>query len=134
MLTYRANHPRETSSVPKARRALFSFASACGFRDTSLSDVESAAGEALANAAEHGGREAPDGYDVSATFDGVRLVIDVEDHGRGFDGAAALNEAPPSVSGNRGFGIFLMHALMDEVAYSDRGSRIHLVKRLTFSR
>jgi anti-sigma regulatory factor (Ser/Thr protein kinase) len=102
----------------------------CGFRDTALRDVESAAGEALANAAEHGDREASSGFDVLATFDGMRLVIEIKDHGTGFDSTTALENAAPDAAGNRGFGIYLMRTLMDEVAYSDRGSCIHLVKRL----
>ncbi|HVA34298.1 MAG TPA: ATP-binding protein, partial [Candidatus Baltobacteraceae bacterium] len=59
-----------------------------------------------------------------------RLVIEVKDHGTGFDPAGALSGAAPDGSGNRGFGIFLMRILMDEVAYSDCGSRITLVKQL----
>lgn len=113
----------------KARRGLVDFVAACGFRDELLADVESAAGEALANAAEHGDGEATTDVDVWATFDGARLVIEVDDHGLGFDCTAAMRQANPDAAGDRGFGIFLMRTLMDEVAYSDRGARIQLVKR-----
>jgi anti-sigma regulatory factor (Ser/Thr protein kinase) len=109
---------------------LFAFAERCGFRDTPLLDVESAAGEALANAAEHGDGEGRSGFDVSASFDGEQLVIDIKDHGTGFDCAKALASPPPDGSGDRGFGIFLMRRLMDDVIYSEAGSRIQLVKRL----
>jgi anti-sigma regulatory factor (Ser/Thr protein kinase) len=126
---YRASHPRGYGSVRQARRALFAFAAECGFRDTALSDIETAAGEALANAAEHGDREASSGFDVLATFEDGRLVIEIKDHGAGFD-SAALEHAVPDAAGNRGFGIYLMRTLMDEVAYSEHGSCIHLVKRL----
>lgn len=129
---YRASHPRGYGSVRQARRAISDFAASCGFAGTLLWDVESAAGEALANAAEHGDGEASQGFDVAATFDGTRLVIEIEDHGAGFDCGAALegSKAEPSGNHNRGFGIFLMRTLMDEVAYSERGSRIQLVKRI----
>lgn len=129
---YRASHPRGYGSVRPARHALSAFAASCGFRGTILSDVESAAGEALANAAEHGDRESTATIDVAATFDGTRLVIEIEDHGAGFDCNAALERAErqPPGSGTRGYGIYLMRTLMDEVAYSDCGSRIQLVKRL----
>jgi anti-sigma regulatory factor (Ser/Thr protein kinase) len=129
MLTYRASLPRGLGAVRRARRALIDFAAQCGFDNGVLADVESAAGEALANAVEHG--DCAEGVDVMATFDGVRLVIEVKDHGIGFDCGPALERAnAPDTSGNRGFGIFLMRTLMDEVAYSDCGSRIQLVKRL----
>jgi anti-sigma regulatory factor (Ser/Thr protein kinase) len=130
MLTYRASHPRGLGAVRQARRALIDFAAQCGFDDGILDDVESAVGEALANAAEHGNSNASAGFDVSATFDDARLTIEIKDNGAGFDTASALQHANPDAVGNRGFGIFLMRMLMDEVAYSDRGSRIHLVKRL----
>lgn len=114
----------------QARRALRTFAATCGFHDTPLADVENAAGEALANAAEHGNGEGSAGLDVSATFDGDRLVIEIDDHGQGFDAAAVLARPAPDAAGYRGFGVFLMRTLMDEVAYSERGSRIQLVKHL----
>jgi anti-sigma regulatory factor (Ser/Thr protein kinase) len=130
MLTYRASLPRGFNSVRQARRALRTFAETCGFHDTSLADVENAAGEALANAAEHGNGTGSPGFDVFATFDGNRLVIEIDDHGRGFDSAAVLARPTPDAGGYRGFGVFLMRTLMDEVAYDERGSRIQLVKRL----
>jgi anti-sigma regulatory factor (Ser/Thr protein kinase) len=132
MQSYRASHPRGFGSVRTARRALSAFAASCGFCGTVLSDIESAVGEALANAAEHSDRESTSGIDIAATFDGVRLVIEIQDHGNGFDCTTALErsalEAPGSAT--RGFGIFLMRTLMDEVAYTERGSSIQLVKRL----
>ena len=90
MQTYRASHPRGYSSVRQARSALSQFAATCGFGGTPLSDVVSAAGEALANAAEHGDRDAAQGFDVLATFDDGRLVIEIKDHGTGFDTVTAL--------------------------------------------
>ena len=130
MLKYRATLPNGYNSVRQARRALRRFAETCGFRDTPLADVENAAGEALANAAEHGDGTGSPGFDISATFDGDRLVIEIDDHGRGFDAAAVLAQPRPNAAGHRGFGVFLMRTLMDEVAYSERGARIQLVKRL----
>jgi anti-sigma regulatory factor (Ser/Thr protein kinase) len=129
MLTYRASLPRGLGAVRQARRAVIDFAAQCGFDDGILDDVESAVGEALANAAEHG--DCAEGFDVTATFENAKLVIEVKDHGIGFDCGAALERAnTPDASGSRGFGIFLMRTLMDEVAYSDCGSRIQLIKRL----
>jgi anti-sigma regulatory factor (Ser/Thr protein kinase) len=106
------------------------FAESCGFRDTPLADVENAAGEALANAAEHGDAVGALEFDITATFDGDRLVIEIDDHGCGFDAAAVLARPAPDAAGYRGFGVFLMRTLMDEVVYHESGSRIQLVKRL----
>jgi anti-sigma regulatory factor (Ser/Thr protein kinase) len=131
MQTYRASHARGYGAVRGARRALVEFVASCGFRGDLLTDVESAVGEALANAAEHGDGDSLTYVDVYATFDGTRLAIDVDDHGIGFDCIAALKRASaPDCAGDRGFGIFLMRTLMDEVAYSASGTRVRLVKRL----
>jgi anti-sigma regulatory factor (Ser/Thr protein kinase) len=132
MQTYRASHSRGYGSVKQARLSLTAFAASCGFKNGTLDDVESAVGEALANAVEHGNRDT--GFDVSATFDDGCLVIEVKDHGIGFDCEGALTSEAPDVHGTRGFGIFLMRQLMDEIAFSERGSRIQLVKRSSFSR
>jgi anti-sigma regulatory factor (Ser/Thr protein kinase) len=130
MLTYRASLPRGFNSVRQARRALRTFAETCGFHDTPLADVENAAGEALANAAEHGDGAGSAGFDIWASFDGDRLVIEIDDHGNGFDTASVLARPAPDTGGYRGFGVFLMRTLMDEVAYYESGSRIQLIKRL----
>jgi anti-sigma regulatory factor (Ser/Thr protein kinase) len=130
MHAYRVSHPRGYGSVRQARRGLLAFAEQCGFHEPTLWDIESAAGEALANAAEHGDHEASAGFDVSASFDGERLVIEVKDHGAGFDCSTAFANDIPDCAGHRGFGIYLMRKLMDEVVYSEHGSCIQLVKRL----
>jgi serine/threonine-protein kinase RsbW len=130
MQTYRASHARGYGAVRGARRALVEFVASCGFRGELLCDVESAVGEALANAAEHGDGDSLTHVDVYATFDGTRLAIDVDDHGIGFDCMAALQRPAPDGAGERGFGIHLMRTLMDEVDYSASGTRVRLVKRL----
>ena len=133
MQTYRARHARGYGSVKQARVGLTAFAAGCGFADGTLDDVESAVGEALANAVEHGNRDTGLGFDVAATFDDGRLVIEVKDYGSGFDCERALACESPDIEGARGFGIFLMRQLMDEIAFLDRGSRVQLVKRASFS-
>ena len=83
MLTYRATYACGYGAVRRARLELTDFAARCGFGDGMLADIESAVGEALANAAEHGNRGASAGFDVFATFEDARLEIEVKDHGAG---------------------------------------------------
>jgi serine/threonine-protein kinase RsbW len=125
MITYRARYSCGYSSVRRARLFIIGVAARCGFDACTLTDIESAAGEGLANAAEHGDRDAQTGFAVCVTFDGVRFTIDIKDNGAGFDTDAVV-AASPDTSGGRGLGIFLMQSLMDDVAYSDRGTRIRL--------
>ena len=127
MENYRASYPCGYGSVRRARIALIAFAARCGFDANELIDIESAAGEALANAAEHGDRVAAAGFTIGATFDGEELVIELKDFGAGFDADAALGRCPDPSAG-RGYGIYLMKTLMDDVAYSERGTRIRMSK------
>lgn len=125
MTTYRARYPRGYGSVRRARHFITSIAARCGFDASALRDIESAAGEGLANAAEHGDDRSQSGFDVGVSFDGTRLTIEIKDYGAGFDTDAVV-AACPNTSNGRGLGIFLMRTLMDDVVYSDRGTRIRL--------
>jgi anti-sigma regulatory factor (Ser/Thr protein kinase) len=127
---FRARFPCTYRSVVEARRGLIAYIRSYGFADPVLADIECAIGEALANAAEHGFRDGTT-FDVVARTDGDCLIVDVQDDGPGFPHAAAPMDAQPPASGSpRGFGIYIMRSLMDEIAYSDRGRRITLKKRL----
>jgi len=132
---FRARFPCSYRSVVEARRGLVHYVRSFGFAENVVDDIECAIGEALANAAEHGFRDGTT-FDVLARSDGESLVIDVQDDGPGFPhAAAATGELQPPASGSpRGFGMFIMRSLMDEIAYSDRGRRITLKKRLPVAR
>jgi anti-sigma regulatory factor (Ser/Thr protein kinase) len=84
------------------------------FSAEELTDVEFAVGEALANSVEHGANDAE--------------VIDVRDRGRGFSRWKTSKLPPPPVA-MRGYGIYIMCALMDELEYSERGRHLHLAKK-----
>jgi anti-sigma regulatory factor (Ser/Thr protein kinase) len=74
--------------------------------------------EACLNAMEHGG--GPVTVRLQSDNHGERpcLVIEVEDHGQGFDPAAAPQNSPSRVLGGsskRGWGLTLIRELMDDV-------------------
>jgi anti-sigma regulatory factor (Ser/Thr protein kinase) len=115
-------------AVREARNAIVDFARVCGFSSQLTVDIALAAGEALANAVEHGNKDV--GYiGLFCRFDDGELTIEVRDEGHGFDYTATVKRRrePTSV---RGYGITIMHALMDDVAYVDRGTTVRLRKRL----
>lgn len=127
MSEFRRRFRAVPTSVPRARRAVVTFAAAHGFSGDDLDDVETAAGEALANAIEHGNR--PDGFvELYCAFDGHLLAIEVKDHGAGFVPQASV--ARSESARGRGWGIFLMHSLTDRVSYRDNGSLVRLEKRV----
>ncbi|HEY6485021.1 MAG TPA: ATP-binding protein [Candidatus Cybelea sp.] len=126
---YRADYTSDIRNVALARRGVAGFASACGFSETEIADIRLAAGEALSNAVEHGSAGASAlGFTVECRFDGSELSIEVRDGGNGFPMPGNHGSIKPDHRG-RGFGIFLMRRLMDDVAFSSNGTVVRLVRR-----
>ena len=127
MTDYRATFRGTPASVRDARKAIVDYARLCGFRDPAAYDIALAAGEALANAVEHGNKDL--GYiGVHCTFEEGELTIEIRDAGRGFDPSEIVRRnAQPDAT--RGFGLTIMHAIMDGVEYRRRGTLVRLRKR-----
>jgi len=102
--------------------------------DGSLSfDIKLCVEEAVLNAIAHGNRRDKDKrVRIAYWVEDGRLIVEVEDEGRGFD---YRNISNPTEEGNilkaSGRGVFLIRHLMDEVEYNDSGNRIRMVKKLT---
>jgi serine/threonine-protein kinase RsbW len=128
---FRARFPNTRRAAAFARRSLIAHIAAYGYPDGDLADIETALGEALANAAEHGHRT-DTGFEVRAYVECDRIVIEVRDEGGGFRSAAATPK--PSHDAPRGFGIYLMRHLMDEVDFNETGTCVRLTKRLPTAR
>ena len=128
---FQARFPNTRRAAAFARRSLIAHIAAYGYPDGDLADIETAVGEALANAAEHGHR-GDSGFEVRAFVERDRIVIEVQDEGGGFRTAAASPK--PSHDAPRGFGIYLMRHLMDEVDFDEGGTRVRLTKRLPVAR
>jgi len=100
-----------------------------GFSESGLFDIKVALGEALANAIRHGApAEGPSEIQVMARAYPDRVVLEVLDNGRGFDGAHAGSDDLYAPGGR---GIMFMRALMDRVEYetpSIGGTLVRLTK------
>jgi serine/threonine-protein kinase RsbW len=125
---YRADYTSEIGNVALARRSVAGFATACGFSQSDIADIRLAAGEALSNAVEHGSGMPSAGFTVDCSFDGVELRIEIQDNGTGFCAPEIRTTIEPDQRG-RGFGIFLMRRLMDDVVFSGNGSIVRLIRR-----
>jgi serine/threonine-protein kinase RsbW len=125
---YRADYPSKISNVALARRNVAGFASACGFSESEIADIRLAAGEALSNAVEHGSGAPSAAFSVNCSFDGDELRIEIQDSGAGFPAPAIRGAIEPDQRG-RGFGIFLMRRLMDDVAFGRNGTVVRLSRR-----
>jgi anti-sigma regulatory factor (Ser/Thr protein kinase) len=128
--SYRKTYPQSSKTVGRARREVVDFARACGFRGQLLDEIEVAVGEGLANAVEHGHRD--EGVlEVWVRRSADALIVEIKDNGRGFDhGTVCSHAAGPPIEALRGFGTFIMREVMDDVQYSDFGTRLRLMKRL----
>lgn len=95
-------------------------------------DIRLSTEEALRNAIQHGNKGKEDlPVNISFTVDNKILEIIIEDNGKGFD----YRKVPdPTTDENIlrtcGRGIYLIHNLMDEVHYNDKGNKIRMVKYL----
>jgi anti-sigma regulatory factor (Ser/Thr protein kinase) len=99
------------------------FALLCGFGEGDLVGIESAAGEAINNAVEHG-HHPEKGIRVRARRLANGLVVEIQDYGVGFK--AKLREASRQQLAPRGYGIRIMTGTMDVVEFSDAGRCVRL--------
>ena len=120
-------YPCHAGFAKLARRGLREFAARLGFERRALDDIESAAGEALANAVEHG-HHPEKGVTVKARQLANGLSIVIHDSGPGFKGDVEAHNGRRKAP--RGYGIRLMTTLMDAVEFADNGRCVRLTKYL----
>jgi len=96
-------------------------------------DIELALREALENAVVHGNQEDPEKkvHIRCRCQRDKEISIVVTDQGKGFDFEKIAGEGLASdPAAERGRGIHLMRAYMDDVNFERRGSEVHMRKRL----
>jgi anti-sigma regulatory factor (Ser/Thr protein kinase) len=101
--------PAESSQLAPVRKALRSWLAQCDLPDRTAQNVLVAAGEACANAVEHGHRHAPGDFihlRAEALVDNLRLTV--ADTGR-------WKPPQPEANAHRGRGLALMRAMMQQV-------------------
>ena len=125
---FQGSFARTAESATRARKILRNLAKTWLDGQT-LVDFEVAIGEALANAVEHGGG---DSLLVSCRRDADRIVVDIKDEGTGFAADRIRVTRAPS-GAPRGYGLFIMHKIADEVEILDGGTRLRLVKKIPFA-
>ena len=129
----------QTAHLAEVRRFVRGCAAEAGLSDRAAAQVQLAVDEAVANAIEHGYRGQTDGaIDIEAGIRGRgarrRFVVTVRHGGVPFDAAlyhpAALKDALQNRQ-RRGYGMRLIHQLMDEVAFGKKGaqSEVRLSKK-----
>jgi len=101
-----------------AAKAVETLGGALGMHQTHVEAASVAMVEACLNAMEHGGGPVTVRLHSDNHAEKPCLVIEVEDHGQGFDPATAKQNSPSKVLGctsKRGWGLTLIRELMDDV-------------------
>ncbi|SPM42868.1 ATPase [Mycobacterium numidiamassiliense] len=119
--------PADASHLAPARRALRGWLSRARVDPEQSMDVLIAAGEAVANAIEHGHRDGPAGtisLDATVLVDQVQLTI---------TDCGSWKPPEPAANPHRGRGIMLMRGLMHDVTIKPEaaGTTVHLSARIT---
>ncbi len=128
--------PRDAISVPVIRHLVSYALTEVGVVEAVSHDIELALTEACANVLRHAGPG--DSYDVLVTISPEICEIRVVDIGHGFDHATVMETADlgtPDLNAERGRGLGLMHALVDDVelhSEPETGTLVRLVKKLEF--
>ncbi|MEU8090912.1 SpoIIE family protein phosphatase [Micromonospora chalcea] len=119
--------PAESTRLAEVRTALRGWLDRCGLAPAHAYNILVAAGEACANAIEHGHRDNPGGrirLRAAATANNLRLSVTDSGHWR-------EREQPPDP--HRGRGLVLMRALMDSISVTPgaTGTTVDMQARIT---
>jgi anti-sigma regulatory factor (Ser/Thr protein kinase) len=132
--------PADPQSAPQARHRVEKICHEAGISDDECFALDLALGEALANAVVHGKPALPraDGFgeDICICVWDFhdRLIVEIHDHGPGFDPPAPPYAMPPAdAQDTHGRGLPLMERLVDALMicrcdYEEGGASVYLVK------
>ena len=130
METIELRLPCKAEWVSVARLAVAGVANRLNFSVEDIDDLKLAVAEACTNCIQHASDS--DEVRIACAVYGDKLVVTVEDHGKGFDGGGIAPRAlgEPQVGG---LGVFLIRTLMDDVSYETdprRGTKLVMTKHL----
>jgi serine/threonine-protein kinase RsbW len=125
--------PRDSASVPMARRILATTLGTVGVTDECRADILLALAEACANAVAHA--QPADSYEITIQIDQELCLIEVVDAGHGFDVATLPNgpSSDPLALDEAGRGLQIIRALSDQFDLrrnDPTGTLVRFAKRL----
>jgi serine/threonine-protein kinase RsbW len=123
--------PSAISLMHSVLNYLMKRAEKVGVCDTEGSNLFIALDEAFVNAVKHGNRFDPEKVvRVTADVSTKEVIFTIEDEGEGFKLAEIPDPLnPENLFKTSGRGVLLIHNIMDEVTYNERGNRLTMVKK-----
>ena len=122
----------DLANVQKTSEQVLSFLKPLCLNEAALFDIRLCLEEALINAMKYGNALRKDlevELEVEGSLEEVRITV--QDQGPGFDVKKLENcTEEKNLFRNHGRGVYLMHQLMDEVRYNEKGNRLLMVKAL----
>lgn len=121
--------PQESETLVLIRATVTDALGKLGVTPECVEDIRLAVNEACTNVIDHAGS---DEYEVRIQVDDERCQIRVINSGGCFD-AASLTGVMPDVHSERGRGVAIMQAVMDQVSFvsePEAGTMVHLSKAL----
>jgi len=97
-----------------------------------LFDIKLCIEEAVRNAIVHGNKSQKDLHvDISYNIDDNKIKISVEDQGKGFHVEAVPDPTDEqNLYKESGRGVYIIHRLMENVTYNEKGNRVIMEKKL----
>ncbi len=112
-----------------------SVAKKMGFTEDRIEDLKTAVGEACLNAIEHGNKlDTSTKVGVTLTVEATKLQVAVKDEGKGV-GEISLPSIEDKIEGKdrpRGWGIFLIKSLMNEVTFEPSPEGGNITKMIIY--
>jgi serine/threonine-protein kinase RsbW len=122
-------------SVPGFEKVAMDFAASVAkmmqFPEARIEDLKTAIAEACINAIEHGNKlDASTKVGISLTVEDAKLQVAVQDEGTGVGQVEtpSIDQKMAGQQKTRGWGIFLIQSLMDEVAFESSPEGGNVVK------
>lgn len=119
--------PNTAAGASQARKQFIRFIEHFRLGSALIADIEAVVGEALANAAEHGYKRHGT-IRIEAHLTEAYLEASVSDDGPGFFLRGPISTDPPAQA-PRGYGLFLIRTLVDELEIRNDGKTIWFRKR-----
>ena len=124
--------PSLLSEVQKTSERALLFLKPLALTEALLFDIRLCLEEALINAMKYGNKLKADlKVKLEVEFAAGEIRITIEDQGEGFDHKNLKDcTRETNLLRNGGRGVYLIHQLMDQVAYNTKGNRLVMVKLL----